>query len=148
MSFWRQISPRRAVADFLTQWQPNPRRWQVMGVSIAATFFMMMMFLPENQRIDPRPPQITWITTFADGRTQEEIIASNIENQRRKEREQALEAEREEYRKSLYRALGRATGVDVDAMEREIAAEQKGETPAAQPSPTAEQSSTPAASGE
>jgi len=32
MSFWRQISPRRAVTDFANEWrQPNPYRWRVLG---------------------------------------------------------------------------------------------------------------------
>ena len=132
MSFWRQISPRRAVTDFLDQWErPTPRRWQIMGVSIAATFCIMMVFLPANQRAEPRPPQVTWITTFDEARTREEIMASNIANQRRKERLQAIEAEREEFRKNLYRELGRATGLDVDEMEREIAEDRAAQANAA-----------------
>jgi hypothetical protein len=127
MSFWRRISPRRAVADFANEWrQPSPYRWQAMGVSIAATFAIMMVFLPANQRVAPRPPEITWITTYAPNRTDAEIAASNLANQRRKEELAAELAAREERRKELYRALGRATGVDVDAMEAQIAREQAG----------------------
>lgn len=133
MNFWRQISPRRAVADFMGQWQrPNPRRWQIMAVSIAATGSIMWVFVPKNQRVEPRPPEVTWITTFDESRTREEIIASNIANQRRKERLEALEAERLEYRKELYRELGRATGLDVDEMEREIAEKEAADRRAAE----------------
>jgi len=132
MSFWRRISPRRAVADFAHEWQqPNPYRWRVMGVSVAATFAILMVFLPKNERVPPRPPEITWITTYAPGRTDAEITASNLLNQRRKDELAARLAAREERRKELYRALGRATGVDVDAMEAEIAREKAAEEAAA-----------------
>lgn len=131
MSFWRRISPRHAVQDFAQEWrQPAPHRWKVLGVSVAATFFIFMMFVPESQRVEPRPPDVTWITTFAPDRTQEEIIASNLANQQRQDELAARLARREEIRKNLYRELGRATFVDVDAMEREIAAEEAAATAA------------------
>jgi len=133
MSFWRRISPHRAAADFANEWrQPAPHRWKVLGVSIAATFAILMVFVPKNQRIEPRPPEITWITTYAADRTDAEILASNIANQRRQEELAAQRAAREERRKELYRALGRATFVDVEEMEAEIAREG-----GAQPAPRA-----------
>jgi hypothetical protein len=133
MSFLRRISPRRAVADFAHEWQqPNPYRWRVLGVSIAATFAILMVFIPEDQRVTPRPPEVTWITTYEPGRTDEEIAASNLLNQQRKEQLAAQQAAREERRKELYRQLGRATGLDVDAMEAEIARERAAEEAAAQ----------------
>lgn len=132
MSFWRRISPKQAVGDFADQWrQPNPHRWKVLGVSIAATFAILMVFIPEDQRVPPRPPEVTYITTWAADRTREEIIASNLANQARKERLAAERAAREERRKQLYRELGRATFVDVEAMEAEIAREQAAEAGAA-----------------
>lgn len=132
MSFWRRISPIRAVADFAHEWQqPNPYRWPVLGVSIAATFAIMMVFIPKDERVPPRPPQITWITTYAPNRTDSEIIATNLENQKRKDELAARQAAREERRKELYRTLGRATGLDVDAMEAEIAREEAAERAAA-----------------
>ncbi len=135
MSFWRQISPRRAVADFAHEWrQPNPYRWRVLGVSVAATFALMMLLLPESERIRPQPPEVTWITTFAEGRTDEEIVASNIENQKRKERLAAEAAARAERRKEAYKALGRATGLDVAQMEAEIERERATEQAAPQAS--------------
>lgn len=128
MSFWRLISPRRAVEDFAHEWrQPNPYRWRVLGVSVAATFALMMLLLPESERIQPRPPEVTWITTFAEGRTDDEIVASNLENQQRKDRLAAEAAERAERRREAYKALGRATGVDVDSMEAEIERERAAE---------------------
>ncbi len=100
-------------------------------MSVAATFALMVMFLPESQRADPRPPTITWITTFAPGRTEAEIAASNLANQKRQDALRAQAAAREERRKELYRQLGRATGVDVDKMEADIEREKAEEEAAA-----------------
>ena len=121
MSFWRRISPKQAIDDFSDQWQqPTPHRWQIMGVAIAATFAVFMVFIPESQRAPPARPDVTYITTYAPGRTLEEIQASNTANQERKDALAARRAAIEERKKELYRTLGRATFIDVDAMEAEI----------------------------
>lgn len=125
MNFWKRISPRGAIEDFASEWRrPTRHRWAALGVSMALTFAIMMVFLPKNERVEPRRPEVFYISTYAEDRTREEIIASNIENQKRKEELQALLEERAELRKSLYRELGRATFVDVDAMEAEIERDQ------------------------
>ncbi len=120
MKFWRMISPRRAVTDFVEEWRrPQPYRWQIFGVSVAATFALMMLLIPKSERAPPEKPDITYITTWQDGRSEAEIVASNIANQKRKEELQAEQAKRDAIRKEFYRELGRATGLDVDKMERE-----------------------------
>jgi len=142
MSFWRQISPRRAVSDFTDQWrQPNPYRWRVLGVSVALTFVLMVVIIPDSERIEPRPPEITWITTFRPDRTDEEIAASNLENQKRKDKLKAEAAARAEQRKRNARALGRAMGFDVEQLERQYgddpAPAAAASQPAAKPTPAA-----------
>ncbi|MXO65927.1 hypothetical protein [Altericroceibacterium endophyticum] len=125
MSFWRKISPKRAVQDFSSEWnRPNPYRWRVAAVSLAATFALLAVFIPESQRVEPAKPKVTYITSWRADRTDEEIIASNIANQIRQDKLQELREAKEERRKELYRELGRATFLDVDAMEAEIKAEQ------------------------
>jgi len=121
MSFWNRISPKRAIDDFSGQWhQPTPHRWLILCVAIAATFAVFMVFVPESQRAAPARPQVTYITTWAADRSRDEIVASNLANQARKEALAARRAQIEERRKELYRQLGRATFVDVDAMEADI----------------------------
>lgn len=121
MSFWSRISPVGAVKDFADEWkQPTGHRWVAMGIAIATTSTIMIVFLPANQRIDPPRPEIFYITTWAPDRTHEEIIASNIAYQKRKDEIQDLYDQRAELRKDMYRQLGRASGLDVDAMEAEI----------------------------
>jgi len=132
MRFWRQVSPRGAVDDFFHEWRrPNPYRWRVLGVSVAATFALMVVMIPDSERVPPRPPKVTWITTLEPGRTDAEIVESNLENQKRKDERAVAAAARAEQRKKNAKALGRAMGFDVEELE-----EQYGEdsAPAATPS--------------
>jgi hypothetical protein len=124
--YLQRFSPRGGFEDFLAYWrQPTPYRWQILGVSVALTFTLMVLFVPESQRIEPRRPDVTYISTFSPDRTDEEIIASNIANQKRQDELRARRAALEERKKDMYRQLGRATGIDVDAMERRIAREER-----------------------
>jgi len=130
--YLNRFSPRGGLEDFLAYWrQPTPYRWQILGVSVALTFTLMVLFVPESQRIEPRPPEVTYISTFAPGRTDAEIAASNAANQKRQDELRARREALEERKKDLYRDLGRATGIDVDAMEERIAREQAAEEAAA-----------------
>lgn len=93
----------------------------VLLVALAITGTVLYQFSQERWIKAPPPPDVTYITTFADGRSDAEIAASNAANQRAQEAWKAEQARREEEAKNAYRALGRATGLDVDAMERDIA---------------------------
>ncbi len=83
----------------------------------------LAMLTKESHFRPPDAPKVTYISTFAEGRTDEEIRQSNIANQQRKEAREAELAELEARRIEAYKALGRATGLDVEAMEREAAIE-------------------------
>lgn len=131
-SFWRRVSPKRAVTDFAEHWrQPTPHRWPILGVAIAGTFALFMSFIPESQRIEPKPPDVIYISTFDESRTEAEIIASNCANQRRKDELQARLDARADLRRDLYKTLGRATFIDVDEIEAEVEAERAAEVEAA-----------------
>jgi hypothetical protein len=126
MSFWRNVSPRGAFGDFVHEWRrPNPYRWRVLGVSVAATFTLMVVMIPDSERIEPRPPKVTWITTFAPDRSDAQIVASNIENQKYKDKLKAEAEARAERKREAARALARASGFDPDELAR-----QYGDTPA------------------
>jgi hypothetical protein len=109
------------VSDLVEAWrQPTPYRWQILGLSVALTFTMMVLLIPESTRVPPRRPDVTFITTFAPGRTDAEIAASNLENEKRQEKLEAERLAREEERKERARILGRATGIDVDKLEAQM----------------------------
>ena len=123
--FFRNVSPIGAVKDFKQVWSDNPYRWPVLALSMAATGGMMAVFIPKSEIVPPAPPEVTYITTFREGRTDEEIVASNVKNQKVQDVVQKMIDEQEEMKKDLYRQLGKATGVDTDKIERELAAEKK-----------------------
>ena len=132
MGYWDRFSPRGGFEDFLAYWrQPTPYRWQILGLSVGLTFTLMVLFVPESQRVEPRPPDVTYISTFAPDRTDAEIAATNVENQQRQDELRAEREAREERVREAYRQLGRATGLDVDAMEEQIARERAAEEAAA-----------------
>ncbi|MFC3101887.1 hypothetical protein [Altererythrobacter lauratis] len=121
--FLRRISPRRAVADLVTVWrQPTEHRWGLLGVAIAMTFALFMLFIPKSQMVEPEMPEVIYISTWAEGRTEAEIIASNCRNQQLRDELESLLAQRAEIRRDIYKALGRATFIDVDAIEAEAEA--------------------------
>lgn len=94
-----------------------------LALAAGVTITLMYAFTQERVVIPPKPPEITYITTFASGRTDEEIIQANIESQRLADRRAAAEAERREEAREIYRTLGQMTGMDVERIEREAEAE-------------------------
>jgi hypothetical protein len=130
--YWRNVSPTGAVGDLIELWkQPTPYRWQILCVSVALTFTLMVVLIPESQRKAPERPHITYISTFEPGRSDDQIAASNIANQKRQDELQARRDAIEERKKEAYRTLGRATGLDVDAMEEQIERDRRAEEAAA-----------------
>lgn len=149
MSFWRKISPTRAAKDFATEFRrPQPYRWYIVAISLAATFSIFSVMWKEEVRGLPPPPEVFYITSWQDGRSDAEIMKSNIANQKRKD---ALEAEQkasEERVKEMYRALGRVSGMDVDKIEREAKAENAAEDASKKKAQAPLTGSTPAAEGD
>ena len=102
----------------------EPYRLPILALSFLMTGSLLFWVVQERYYLPPERPEITYITTFAPGRTDAEIAASNRANQERQDALAAERAEREELRREIYRSLGRATGMDVDRIEREAAEEQ------------------------
>lgn len=96
--------------------EPRPYRWTFLAVSFAMTFGLLYAFMQESVFVPPDKPKVVFISTFAEGRSDEEIRQSNIENQKRKEEREAELAKLRERKVDAYKALGRATGLDVDSM--------------------------------
>ena len=66
----------------------------------------------------PERPKITYITTYEPGRTDEQIAASNLANQEVKDLRAEYEEELAQRKRDLYKALGAATGMDVEEIDR------------------------------
>jgi len=127
-SIWRQANPRGAIADFLEVWrQAGKNRWRFAVLSAAVTIAIFSVMWQEGAVGPPRRPTIDWITVWDPHRTDAEIIASNIENQKRKEHLAAEQAKRDEEVRQIYKSLGRMSGMDVDAIEAKAKAERAAE---------------------
>lgn len=121
MRFTSRFNPAGGIADFWHEIRrPTPYRWPVLGASLLCSFALLFWVTQERVLVPPESPKVSYVSTFAEGRTDAEIMASNRANQMRKERLAAEQAKRDEEVREMYRALGRATGIDVDAMERKI----------------------------
>ena len=133
MRYFSRMDPVGGLSDF---WQeirrPNPYRWPVLAASLAMTGTLLFWLTQEDYFVPPPPPNVTYISTFAAGRSDAEIRQSNLENQRRQDALRAEAAAREERTRELYRTIGRATGLDVDAMEAEAKADKAREDAAEQ----------------
>lgn len=93
----------------------------ILALAAVIPAVIFWQFGKERWRVPPAPPEVTYISTFESTRSEAEIEASNRANQAFQDRLRAEQAQREEEAKEAYRTLGRATGLDVDAMERELA---------------------------
>ncbi|RDC59086.1 hypothetical protein HME9302_00265 [Alteripontixanthobacter maritimus] len=125
MGLISRLNPVTGLRDFWDVFrQPQPYRIPILLASIAVTCGIVALVAAESVKGPPVRPDVTYITSFAPDRTDAEIIESNRLNQLRKDKV-AQELERRlERRKDLYRALGRASGMDVDRIERELAEEE------------------------
>lgn len=124
MTFRRNIDPVGAIEDFKQVYQAaGKNRWRFMALAAAITFTLFGTMAKERVMIPPERPEIEIISTLDAGRTDAEIIASNIANQERNDRLAAEKAARDEEVKEIYRSLGRMSGIDVEAVEAEAEAE-------------------------
>jgi hypothetical protein len=128
-SFLRHVSgPRGMFEDFVeVVRQAGDNRWRIGVAALACTVAVFSVMMQEGGRGLPRPPEVTFITVWDPHRTEAQILASNIENQRRKERLMAEQAKRDEEVRNVYKTLGRASGMDVDAIEAKAKAEREAE---------------------
>lgn len=118
-------SPRGMVEDFVEVYrQAGRNRWRIGVAAAICTIGLFSLMWKEEVRGKPRPPEVTYITVWDPHRTDAEIVASNIANQKRKDRIAAEQARRDEEVRGIYKTLGRMSGMDVDKIEREAKAEQ------------------------
>jgi hypothetical protein len=134
MSYWKKVDPVGAIADFRTVYrQAGKNHWRFAALAAAVTFSIFSVMAQEEYRIEPRKPTVVYINSWEEGRSDEEIIASNIANQRYQDILRAEQAKREEQAREIYRTLGRMSGMDVEAIERKAAADKAAEAAAKTP---------------
>lgn len=121
-SFWRNASPTGAIADFRTVWrQAGARRWPFVAAALAATLGVFYMIVQESWQGPPPRPKVIWINSWTADRSDAEIKREILANEKHKERLAREQAAREEKVKAIYRTLGKVSGLDTAAIERQAA---------------------------
>ncbi|AWW73705.1 hypothetical protein CD351_04595 [Erythrobacter sp. KY5] len=114
-----RFNPAPGVIDFWHEFRkPNPYRLPILLMSSLPIAALMYYLIQDRNYVTPERPQITYISTLAEGRSDEEIIASNLENQEIKNLREAQEEALEARKRDIYKALGAAAGMDVDEIDR------------------------------
>lgn len=120
MSSLTRFNPKAGILDFWHEFRrPNPLRWPILIASMIPFGVIFWWLSSETVYKDPPRPEIEYITTYDPQRTDDEIMASNLENQEVKELREAEEKRLAERKRELYKALGAAAGMDVDKIAAE-----------------------------
>lgn len=124
-----RFNPASGLSDFWTQIRrPQPYRWLILAISMMPVAAMLYWGATATTAYgEPERPKITYITTLDPARTDAQILAENRANQAIKDLRAAEEARIAERKRELYKALGSAAGMDVEAIERKAEAERAAE---------------------
>lgn len=132
MSIWKNINPTGAIGDFIAVWRDAGRmRWRFVLLAVGVSGTLFSLVVREEERIEQRPPEINYITSWRADRGEAEILRSNAVNHRRQVLLAAEQAKRDLEVKNIYKAIGRASGMDVDAIDRRAKADQAASAAAA-----------------
>ena len=114
MSIFRDVSFVGAGADLITFLRtPRQHRWLLVILACAPPAFIVMLFnLDVLEVTRPGEPEVTYIESWPADRSIKEIVASNLARQK-------IEDAQEAKIREAYKALGRASGMDVERIERE-----------------------------
>lgn len=127
-----RFNPTGGIADFWNEIRrPTPHRWPILFVSMLPAALMIWWGVNSTQYAEPERPTIEYITTLDPARSEAEIMAENRANQEIKDLRAAEEERIAKQKREIYKSLGRATGMDVDAIERKADAERAAEKAAA-----------------
>ncbi len=119
-----RFNPAPGFADLWNELRrPNPYRWPILALSVLPVAGILAWAFDQQYYGEPERPRIEYITTLEDGRSDAEIAAENRANQEIKDLRAAEEARIADEKRKMYKALGAATGIDVDSMERKADAE-------------------------
>jgi hypothetical protein len=124
-----RFNPANGLADFWNEFRrPNPHRWPILALSIAPVAGMLYWGVTGTTAYaEPERPKINYITTLDPTRTDAEIAAEIRANEEIKDLRAAEEERVAERKRELYKALGKAAGMDVEKIEREAEAERAAE---------------------
>ncbi len=124
MSFMRNINPVGALADLRTVYrEAGPARWRYALLAALCTFGTFAIMATQNWVGERRLPEITYINSWPADRTEAETKAFIIANQKKKDAREKAQAESDAEAQKLWMAVGKASGMDVDAIKRQAEAD-------------------------
>lgn len=120
MPFFQDANIKRGFADlisFFRETRGGHRPFLLLLACVPTAIIVYTFYLDLREKSKPPPPEITYINSWPMGRTAQESMRAMAKFEIERDRQRAAERE-------AYKALGRASGMDVDAIEREALAEQ------------------------
>jgi len=118
MSFWKDISPRRAIGDLIGVISENRGQHllpALLAIAIPATMIGFFILDGRMKSVPPAGQKIVYVESWSADRTEEEILRDRWEIQCKKDA-------RAKQIQGAYAALGRATGVDTAEAEAQAKA--------------------------
>lgn len=127
-AFLRNVSPRRAIVDI---WQvlgaPSEFRWIGLALAAIVTGSIFWLMAHQEGRALPLPPKVMYFESWRADRSDKDIIAGNIAAARAARAEAAAEESRAQDIRRMYKAVGAASGFDVNAMAKQADADRAAE---------------------
>jgi hypothetical protein len=114
MSYFKDISPRRAIAELVAYvWADRPYKWFLLIAACVPPLLIYATIAMDFKALNVGPPPtVTYFESWPADRSIEESKAAIAARQVLKDA--MLEKQRQRYK-----ALGRASGMDVERIERE-----------------------------
>lgn len=123
-----RFNPASGIADFWNEIRrPQPYRVPFLLLSIMPVAAMLYWAKDTTVYAEAEKPDVTYITTLDTARSDAAIAAENRANQEIKDLRAAEEARIAEAKRNIYKSLGAAAGMDVEAIERRAKAERAAE---------------------
>ena len=124
-NYLKNIRPGGAIADFRTVYRDaGPNRWRYVVLAALCTLGTFgIMVVTQNWKGERQLPEITYINSWPADRTEAETKAFILANQKKKEADAAREAAYAKDAQDLWMAVGKASGMDVDAIKRQAEAD-------------------------
>jgi hypothetical protein len=115
MSFFKDVSLRNAGTDLINFFRTTGTHspWLFLAACVPTAIIIYTFYIDTLEKAKPPPPTVTYFESWPATRTIEESKAAIAEHQKRKDEMRARE-------KEAYKAFGRAVGMDVEKIEREV----------------------------
>ncbi len=120
----RNINPAGAIADLYTVYrEAGPARWRYALLAALCTFGTFGIMATQNWVGERRLPEITYINSWPADRTEAETKAFIAANQKKKDVREKAQAESDAKAQKLWMAVGKASGMDVEAIKQKAEAD-------------------------